>query len=103
MAKLFGCPINVEAEEEEEDGGGISIAVDISRSVNQPDGEATSSSAGLPQSDQREETYPCFGAVRKLESEAKHFVRFRYLWGSRHGGGDRIRARNRVRIRVRVR
>lgn len=61
MAKLFGCPINVEAEEEEEDGGGISISVDISRSVNQPDGEATSSSAGLPQSDQREETYPCFG------------------------------------------
>ncbi|KAF8045235.1 hypothetical protein N665_5370s0001, partial [Sinapis alba] len=57
MAKLFGCPINVEAEEE--DGGGSSIAVEISRSGNQRDGEATSFSAGFPPFNQRE-TYPYF-------------------------------------------
>ncbi|KAF8090192.1 hypothetical protein N665_0483s0030 [Sinapis alba] len=57
MAKLFGCPINVEAEEE--DGGGSSIAVEVSRSGNQPDGEAMSFSAGFPPFNQRE-TYPYF-------------------------------------------
>ncbi|KAG2284701.1 hypothetical protein Bca4012_024123 [Brassica carinata] len=60
MAKLFGCPINVQAEEEEEDGGGTSIAVEVSRSGNQSYGEATSFSAGLPPSNQREETNQYF-------------------------------------------
>ncbi|CAF1886347.1 unnamed protein product [Brassica napus] len=55
MAKLFGCPINVKAEEEEDDGGGSSIAAEVSRSSNQPDGEAL------------RETYPYF---RFLESNS---------------------------------
>ncbi|CAF2136152.1 uncharacterized protein LOC106393555 [Brassica napus] len=39
MAKLFGCPINVKAEEEDDDGGS-SIAAEFYRSGNQPDYEA---------------------------------------------------------------
>ncbi|XP_013618743.1 PREDICTED: uncharacterized protein LOC106325253 [Brassica oleracea var. oleracea] len=54
MAKLFGCPINVKAEEED-GGGGSSIAAEVSRSSNQPDGEAI------------RETYPYF---RFLESNS---------------------------------
>lgn len=39
-AKLFGCSINVEAEEE--GSGDSSIAMEVSRSVTQPNGEAMS-------------------------------------------------------------
>ncbi|XP_009126069.2 E3 ubiquitin-protein ligase RNF12 isoform X1 [Brassica rapa] len=39
MAKLFGYPINVKAEEEDDDGGS-SIAAEFYRSGNQPDYEA---------------------------------------------------------------
>ncbi|KAG2300390.1 hypothetical protein Bca4012_012008 [Brassica carinata] len=48
MAKLFGYPINVEAQGG--GGGGDSlINGEVSRSGTQPDGEAASSSAGSPQ------------------------------------------------------
>ncbi|KAL1205866.1 E3 ubiquitin-protein ligase RING1-like [Cardamine amara subsp. amara] len=60
-AKLFGCSINVEAEEEG-GGGDSSIAREVSRSGNQPDGEAMSMFDCFPPFNQREigNFDPCF-------------------------------------------
>ncbi|CAH2072658.1 unnamed protein product [Thlaspi arvense] len=52
MAKLFGCAINVEAEEE--GGGGSSIPREVPRSGIQPDGEAMGFPVCFPPVSQRE-------------------------------------------------